>query len=137
MFKHSLFYKLLSSSLILGWLVSAPEEEQKDYMRPSYSYRFISRLMDVLLDILYRMGDTLRKLTQCSIAGQDLLGFIGILVFFYFTFDIALNDYSLRRTIIEVLIALAGLGMPFIRKAPGIWEGSLIIACFRWWETSD
>ena len=137
MFKHSLFYKLLSSSLTLGWLVSAPEEEQKDYIRPSYSYQYSSKLVDFILDILYKIGDVLRKLGQGSIAGQDLLGFFGILVFFYFTFDLALNDYSLRRTLMEIIVALAGLALPLLRKAPGIRQGSLLLSFFRWWEESD
>ncbi len=137
MFKHSLIYRLLSSSLTLGWMVSAQEEEQKDYISLSYGYRLSSRLLNPLLNILYRLGDALRKLGECSIAGQDLLGFLGILVFFYFTFDLALNDYSLRRTIMEAVMAGGGLTMPLIRKNPGIWQGSLILSFFRWWETSD
>ncbi len=137
MFKYSLFYRLLSSSFILGWLVSSPEEEQIDYISPSYSYRFSSRLMEALLDILYKIGTALRKLGEGSIAGQDFLGFLGILLFFYFTFDLALNDYSLRRTIMEAVLALGGFAMPLRRKVPGLGQGSLILSFFRWWGRTD
>ncbi len=137
MFKHSLIYRLLSSSFMLGWLVSAPEEEQTDNISHSYSYRWSSRLMEALTDILYKIGDTLGKLGEGSIAGQDLLGFLGILVFFYFTLDLALNDYSLRRTVMESVLALGGFSMPLLRKVPGLGQGSLILSFFRWWGRTD
>ncbi len=137
MFKHSLFYRLLSSSLLLGWLVSAPEEERVDYISPSYTYQVSSRLLGILLNILYKVGGTLRRLGDGSIAGRNLLGFLGILVFCYFIFDLACHDYGLRRTIIETILALGGLSMLFRREISGWGQGSLILSFFHWWARSD
>ncbi len=137
MFKHSLTYRLLSSSLILGWLVSASEEEQTDYITPSHTYRWSRRVLDAVLDLLYRMGDTLRRLGEGSKIGQNLLGFLGILIFCYFILDIAWNDYSLRRILLEGVIAGGGLSLLWISKIPGLWQGSLILSFFRWWGRTD
>ncbi|WP_054695017.1 hypothetical protein [Syntrophomonas palmitatica] len=43
------------------------------------------------------------------------LVWLGAAVFFYFGLDLALNDYSPRRTIIEFVIMAGGLLLPRLR----------------------
>ncbi len=137
MFRHSLFYRLLSSSLIMGWLVSDPEEERADYISSSCLYHVSNRVLEAGLRVLYKIGDSLRQIAAGGIAGRDLAGFLGILIFFYLVMDIAFHDYSLRRNLIETALALGGLSIPLWRKIPGLWSGSLVVSFFRWWGNTD
>lgn len=46
------------------------------------------------------------------------LNLLGMCLFFYFSFDLLLNDYAWKRTVFEALLALAGLFMPLLRILP-------------------
>lgn len=44
------------------------------------------------------------------------LFYLGIIVFFYFSFDLALNEYPLKISFLRGLLALAGLLLPLAGK---------------------
>jgi hypothetical protein len=46
------------------------------------------------------------------------LNLIGMCLFFYFSFDLLLNDYAWERTIFGAFLAMAGLFMPLLRFLP-------------------
>ncbi|SHG44758.1 hypothetical protein SAMN02745221_00246 [Thermosyntropha lipolytica DSM 11003] len=42
--------------------------------------------------------------------------YLGIIVFFYFSFDLAVNDYPLKITLLKGMLAGAGLLLPLVLK---------------------
>lgn len=137
MFKHSLFYRLLSNSFILGWLFSNPEEEEADYITSSYVYRLSHRVVEAILEPLYKIGRWVGKMAAGSMVVRHLPLILGILVFLYFSIDIAINDYGLRRILMEMLLALMGLSIAMLIRIPGLGQGSWIFSFFRWWGKTD
>ena len=137
MFKHSLFHRLLSNSFFLGWLFSNPGEKESDYITSSYAYRLSHRVVEAVLRLLYKMGGFLRKAAAGSLMGQHLPLVLGTLVFLYFIVDIAINDYGLRRSLMEIAIALMALSLALLSRFPGLGQGSWIFSFFRWWGKTD
>jgi uncharacterized protein YacL len=137
LFKHSLFYRLLSNSFILGWLFSCPEEEEADFITSSYAYRLSHWVVEAILKILYKIGCWVQRMAVGSVVGKHMSLIVGTLVFLYFSVDIAINHYELRRSLIEMAIALIGLSMAMYLRFPGLWQGSLLLSFFRWWAKTD
>ncbi len=137
MLKHSLFYRLLSNSFTLGWLFAKPEAESADYITSSYTYKLSHRVVEALLKPLYKMAWFIGQRAAESWVRRNLLLLVGLLIFLYFSSDIAINHYGLRRSLIELIIALMGLGLALLAKFPGIGQGSWFFSFFRWWGETD
>jgi hypothetical protein len=54
------------------------------------------------------------KVKHGRLQGHPLV-WLGAAIFFYFALDLALHDYSPRRTIIEFIIMAGGLFLPRLR----------------------
>ncbi len=137
MFKHSIIYRLLSSSWLLGWMVSGLQEDKRDYYSGSYVGRFSNRIIEAVLQVLYRSGDAVRKAIKGSIVFGNFPGVLGILILGYFVFDLTINNYGILRTLIEIALALSGLFLLLLNYIPGLWQGSLLGAFFHWWGKTD
>lgn len=151
LFKNSIIYKLLSTSWFLGWLVSVPTPETKvavnsdlalpnnakDSMGTEEALPLVYRLMEALLGVLYRIGDTMRNVSKGSIVINNFFALIGILISFYLIFDLATNEYGRLRMLIQAFLALGSLLMPLHKFIPGLWQGSRILSFFSWWGRTD
>ncbi len=137
MFKHSLFHRLLRNSFFLGCLFSNPGENENDYITSSYTYRLSHRVLEAILNLLYKVGGFLRNITAGSLVGQHLFLMVGILIFLYFCGDIAINDYGWRRSLVELILGITALAIALLKNFPGLGQGSLIISFLSWWGKSD
>lgn len=135
-FENSVIYKVISGSWFLGWLVSTPED-RTDYYTYSYAYRISNSLVTFITDYLQRLGRFLNTQGKTSLIINNPVGFIGLLMFFYFGFDLSLNDYGLKRTLMETLLMIIGLLLPLLKSCPGIYQGSIIYRFLNWWGKTD
>lgn len=135
-FENSIIYKVISGSWFLGWLVSTPEEHP-EYYTYSFAYRLSNSLVRCLTACLQRLGRFLLTQGKTSLIINNPIGFIGLLMFFYFGFDLSLNDYGLKRTLMETLLMIAGLLLPLLKSYPAIYRGSIIYRCCNWWVKTD
>ena len=134
--ENSIIYRAISGSWFLGWLVSTPEE-RSDYYTYSYAYRLSNRWLSSLTRYMQRGVRFLTDQGKASIVISNPLGFMGLLLFFYFGFDLSLNDYDLKRTLIEILLMITGLLLPLLKSCPGIYRGSIIYRFCSWWTRTD
>lgn len=134
--ENSIIYRAISGSWFLGWLVSIPGERSDCYSN-SYAYRLGNNLAKFLTRYLQRLGRVLIAQGKTSAFITNPAGFVGLLVFFYFGFDLSLNDYGLKRTLIEILLMITGLLLPALKPYPGIYRGSIIYRFCSWWTGTD
>lgn len=135
-FENSLIYKIISGSWFFGWMVSTPEEHT-EYYTCSYAYKLSNSLVHALTASLQRLGRFLVKQGKTSLVINNPMGFIGLLMFFYFGFDLGLNDYGLKRTLCEVVLMVVSLLLPLIKSFPGIYQGTIIYRFLNWWTNTD
>jgi len=135
-FENSLIYKVISGSWFLGWMVSTPGEHPQ-YYTYSYAYKLSNSLVRSLTVCLQRLGRFLLVQGKTSLIINNPIGFVGLLMFFYFGFDLSLNDYGLKRTLSEALLMVVGLLLPLVKSFPGIYQGSIIYRFLNWWAKTD
>lgn len=131
-FENSFTYKIISGSWFLGWLVSTPED-CPNYYAQSIVYQISNRLIVTITRCLEPLGRFLNDQGKTSLVVNNPFGFIGLLILIYFGFDLGLNDYGVKRTLIEILLAISGLLMLFLKPYGTIWQGSIIYRSFNWW----
>lgn len=136
MLNNSFFYRLLAGSWLLGWLVSTPEDTAL-YYKTSLVYRAGRRLAEGAAKLFYMIGTPVRKYEKTSLVAINPLGFLGMVMFFYLSFDISLNDYSWKRTLAEVVLILLALLMTAARSYPGLWKGTIAYRMINWWAGCD
>lgn len=134
--ENSIVYRILAGSWFLGWLVDAPGEISQ-HIKYSFSYRLADNFIKLVQKLLNRAGNSLKQHENKSLAVKNPLGFLGLLVFFYFASDLVINDYGLKRTIIEIALAAAGILLTLLKIVPGIWTGSIMYRFFAWWTRTD
>ena len=106
-FKNSVLYKIIAGSWFFGWLVATPGV-RPEYYAHSYAYRLSNSLLNYLTGCLQHLGRFLNNQGKTSLLINNPPGFIGVLIFFYFGFDLSLNDYGLQRTIRERFLVIVG-----------------------------
>ncbi len=134
--QSSICYKLLAGSWFLGWLVDTPADRD-GYYETSVVYRFGRKLVDGAAKLFYRAGAAVRKYEKTSLVAVNPLGVIGMLMFFYLSFDISLNDYSWQRTLAEIIFILLALLLAAARSCPGLWKGTAACRAITWWIDHD
>lgn len=120
----------------MGWLVDTPKI-RPEYYAHSCAYLLSDSLVNFLTACLQPVGRFLKKQGKSSLIINNPLGFTGLLIFFYFGFDLSLNNYGLQRTIIEIFLLIVGLIMMFLKTCPAIWQGSFIHRFFNWWGKTN
>lgn len=133
---NSVCYRALAGSWLLGWLVRAPEDRSQVFLT-SIAYKLSRSCLDRLAAGLQHLGKPINRVSQGSFLVQNPLGFLGLLMFFYFGFDLMINQHSLLRTLLEYLLLISGLLLPFIAPRPGVWEGSLAGRLLGWWRRTE
>jgi len=134
--KHSIIYKIFAGSWLFGWLISTPED-RSHYYQSSLIYNLTRKLLEIVVGLIYSWGKVFRKYEPTSLVAINPAGFVGLLLFFYFGFDLVLHDYDFYRTIIEIWLVIAAVLMVFSKILPGIWQGSLIYRIPEWWSSRD
>ncbi|MGR6837143.1 hypothetical protein [Syntrophomonas erecta] len=132
--QHSFVFKILAGSWFLGWLF-APPADRSQVFAGSWFYRGSAWLVQALVKGLYRIGQPINRLASSSYLIQNPVGFIGLLVFFYFITDIIINPEA--NVPASLVIAFLAIVIPLLVKAPGIGKGTLIYRLFKWWIRTE
>lgn len=136
MFKHSIFYRLLSNSWFLSWMVSSSTPDSKDLYSSSYIYRLTKTAGLFVLNTLHKIGDYLNQRQLAEFTINRLITLVGILMIFFGIFHIAGNRTP-SSIIVDLSAALVGVVIIISRVRPGIWEGSWFLSAIRWWSRTD
>lgn len=134
--QNSLIYRLGAGSWLMGWLFAPPGQE-KPYYEGSKVYGAILTMTTAAVRWLQKVGAAAKKLETGSILVKNPIGFLGMLLFFYFAFDVVLHQYVLTRKALEIMLALAGLFLTLLHHWPGLWQGTLVYRLLKWWQDTD
>ncbi|MBC7076496.1 MAG: hypothetical protein H5T98_10650 [Syntrophomonadaceae bacterium] len=131
--QNSTVYKMLAGSCFFGWLVVYPEDKSHRF-RYSIVWKVTNWLINGVVGLLQYAGKFLKQQGNSSLVINNPSGFLGLLAFFYFAFDLVLNDLTALRAAVETALAAGGLLMLLVKPVPGIWRGSVIFKVLNWWE---
>lgn len=134
--KNSLVYRLCAGSWVIGWLFAPPDQESV-YYDGSRACTATGAIGNVTARVLQKAGAAVKRVESGSLLVNRPAGFLGMLLFFYFSFDLVLHDYALTRAVLESALALTGLLMALLYHWPGLWQGTLAYRLWHWWQDTD
>jgi len=132
--RNSFLYRVLRYSFFAGWLVAGEKTAGSSWYTTSLAYRWGARFRRRVENLLYGLGDVLRRLGQDSLVIRQPFALLGMALFLYFALDIAVHGPQGMALAWRVAAGLAGLGLASLPPWRDVCQGSRLVAFLRWWN---